>query len=318
VVATQTGRIARRLDVEGLVLGSTLSSALGLGLVAVAPAWPVALLGALLSGAGAGGMDTGFNAAVALRGDTRLMGLLHAGYGAGAAIGPVVVGTSLAAGAGWRPAYLVFALTSLLLVLALRGRDLGDAPAQEPMGTLQGLLLPCLAFAVYAAVEVTIGQWAYTSLTRHRGLGELAASIWVGLYWVALTAGRLGLGIAGERAPVRRLLVLATAGGAVGALVLWVGGRLAPAGLLVVGVSLSVVFPLLMLLTPERVGEARASAAVGWQIAASSVGASGGPLVAGVVLDRAGVDAYGPVALVLGAALAVVIAALLRPARRTA
>ena len=63
------------------------------------------------------------------------MGLLHAGYGVGAAIGPVVVGASLASGAGWRPAYIVFAAASLLLVLPLAGRSLGEAPPQQPMGS---------------------------------------------------------------------------------------------------------------------------------------------------------------------------------------
>ena len=83
-------------------------------------------------------MDTGFNAAVALREDGRLMGLLHAGYGVGAAIGPVVVGASLGSGAGWRPAYVVFAATSLLLVLPLAGRSLGEAPPAAADGLTPG------------------------------------------------------------------------------------------------------------------------------------------------------------------------------------
>ena len=135
LVAMSTGRLASRWGLEGLVLRSTLSSAVGLLMIAVAPTWPVVLFGSLLSGAGAGGMDTGFNAAVALREDGRLMGLLHAGYGVGAAIGPVVVGASLVTGAGWRPAYVVFAAASLLLVLPLAGRSLGEAPPQQPMGS---------------------------------------------------------------------------------------------------------------------------------------------------------------------------------------
>lgn len=238
------------------------------------------------------------------------MGLLHAGYGVGAAIGPVVVGASLTAGGGWRPAYAVFAAASLLLVIPLVGKSLGEAPPQETMGSPRGLLLPCLAFFVYVSLEVTIGQWAFISLTRHRGLDDLPASTWVGVYWVALTAGRLWLGLSGHRLPVRRLLGLAVAGAGAGAAILWLGGGAAPAGLVLAGLSLAVVFPLLMLLTSERVGAERAAAAVGWQTAASSVGAAAGPAVAGVVLDRVGIEAYGPVALVMAAALAAVMFAL--------
>ena len=317
-VATSTGRLARRWGVEGLVMRSTLSSAVGLSLIAIAPRWPVVLAGSVLCGFGAGGMDTGFNAAVALRQDARLMGLLHAGYGLGAAIGPVVVGASLAAGGGWRPSYAVFAVANLLLVIPLAGRSMGEAPAQETMGSPRGLLVPCLAFFVYVSLEVTIGQWAFTSLTRHRGLADLPASTWVGAYWVALTAGRLWLGLSGHRLAVRRLLGLAVAGAAAGAAILWLGGPAAPAGLVVAGLALSVVFPLLMLLTPGRVGPERAAAAVGWQTAASSLGAAAGPAVAGVVLDRVGITAYGPVALVMTAALACAVVALEGGARSDA
>ena len=311
-VATSTGRLAARWGVEGLVLRATLTSAAGLALIAAGPTWPAVLVGALLAGAGAGGMDAGFNAAVALRNDARLMGLLHAGYGVGAAIGPVVAGVALASGAGWRPAYALFALASLLLALVLRGRAMGEAPPQVPMGSPRGLLLPCLTFFVYVSLEVTVGQWAFTSLTEHRGLGALAASVWVGVYWVGLTAGRFWLGITGHRVATGRLLGLSVVGVTGGALLLWLGGPIAPFGLLVAGLALSVVFPLLMLLTPERVGSERATAAVGWQAAASGVGAAAGPALAGVILEAAGIAAYGPITLAMAAALAVAIAALRR------
>ena len=238
LVAMGTGRLAARWTVEGLVLRSTLSSATGLALIAVAPSWPVVLLGGALSGAGAGGMDTGFNAAVALRADGRLMGLLHAGYGVGAAIGPLVVGVSLATGGGWRPAYAVFALASLLLVAPLVGRSLGDAPAQQPMGSPRGVVLPCLTFAVYVALEVTVGQWAFTFLTEERGVGDLAAAVCVAVYWIGLTAGRLWLGLAGHRIPAERVLTGAVTAMVGASLLLWLGGEAAPVGLPLAGLAL--------------------------------------------------------------------------------
>ncbi len=310
LIAILTGRLARRWGVEGLVLGSTLSSASGLLLIAVAPTWPVVLVGSTLAGMGAGGMDTGFNAAVALRQDGRLMGLLHAGYGLGAAIGPIVVGASLAVGGGWRPAYGVFAVASLLLVVPIAGKSLGDAPSQQTMGSPRGMLLPCLAFFVYVSLEVTVGQWAFTFLTGHRGLAAFSASLFVGAYWISLTVGRLWLGVAGHRVAINRVLGIAVVGSAAAAAVLWLGGPIAPAGLVVAGLSLAVVFPLLMLLTPARVGAERAAAAVGWQTAASSIGAAAGPAVAGIVLDQHGIDAYGPIVLVMAVALAVMVVAL--------
>ncbi|MCU1373360.1 MAG: Permease of the major facilitator superfamily [Actinomycetia bacterium] len=313
-VATLMGRLTGRWGLDRVIRASGLSCVVGLGLVAVAPGWLVVLAGSLLLGFGSGGMDTGFNAAIALRNDGRLMGLLHAGYGIGAGLGPVVVGATLAADVGWRSAYVILSVATLVVVLGLAGRQLSTEATtpHEPPGSPRGVLLPCLAFFVYVALEVTAGVWAFTYLTEHRGLGDLAASAWVGAYWVGLTAGRLWLGVRGHEQEATRLLGVSMAMAVGAAAVLWLGGPLVPLGLPLAGVALSTVFPILMLVTPARVGEERAAAAVGWQAAAGSVGSAAGPAAAGLVLDHAGVDAYGPVVLAMAVALSVTVAALRR------
>src|SRR4051794_23793098 len=266
-VAMGAGRLAARWTVDGLVIGSTITCCAALAIIALAPAWAVVLIGSVLLGAGSGGMDAGFNAVVALRNDGRLMGFLHAGYGVGAAPGPVMGGASLAAGHGWRPPYAIFAVATGLLLVPLLGRSMGDAPPQERLGSLRGVVVPCLAFFVYVALEVTVGQWAFIYLTEHQGIGELAAALWVGAYWVGLTVGRLWLGVAGYRRQVNGVLTCSMILAVAGSMLIWFGGSASPLGLPVVGLALSVVFPLLMLVTPERVGAERATAAVGWQIA---------------------------------------------------
>jgi fucose permease len=88
--------------------------------------------------------------------------------------------------------------------------------------------------------------------------------------------------------------------------------RAAAVGLVAAGLALSVVFPLLMLRTPQRVGTERAASAVGWQTAAASIGAAAGPALAGVVFGRVGIEAFGPVVLAMAMALGAVIFALER------
>jgi len=58
------------------------------------------------------------------------------------------------------------------------------------------------------------------------------------------------------------------------------------------------------------VGAERAAAAIGWQTAASSIGGAIGPAGAGVVLDAAGLAAYGPIVVGGSLALAAAVAAL--------
>jgi fucose permease len=313
LVAVTTGRLAARLGLDRLLEVAAVACAAGLLVIAVAPTWGVTLAGTFVLGLGSGGMDTGFNAAVALRGDGRLMGVLHAGYGVGAAAGPVIVGTALAVGSTWRVAYGVLAGLSVLVLLALVGRTLGDPPPQEPhAGSPRGVVLPCVAFFLYTALEVTIGVWAYTFLTEQRHLPDLVASGWVAAYWVGLTAGRFWLGWKGHEREAPRLLLGSMTGALVAGALLWLGGLAAPLALPLAGLALSVVFPVLMLVTPARVGPDRAAAAVGWQAAAASVGSAAGPALAGVVLDQVGVDVYGPVVLAFAAVLTGAVVALRR------
>ena len=76
------------------------------------------------------------------------------------------------------------------------------------------------------------------------------------------------------------------------------------------GLALSVVFPLMMLRTPARVGAQRAAAAVGWQAAAASIGSAAGPAATGLVLEGAGIGAYGPTCVVIAVLLGAVLWAL--------
>jgi fucose permease len=312
LVSTSMGRLTARWGLDRVLDASTVACAASLVVVAVAPAWPVVLLGFLVLGLGSGGMDTGFNAAVALRNDGRLMGVLHAGYGVGAGVGSIAMGTALVVGS-WRTGYAAMAVGTAGVLVLLLTRTLGAAPPpKEHHGTPKGVLLPCLVFFVYVSLEVTVGAWAFTYLTDQRHLGDLAASTWVAVYWVGLTAGRLWLGGPGHRHAPTRLLASSVALAVAATIVLWVGGPVAPVGLLVGGLGLSVAFPVLMLVTPERVGPERAAAAVGLQAASGSVGSAVGPWVAGLVLDGAGIGWYGPVTLAMAAALAASVAALRR------
>jgi fucose permease len=86
---------------------------------------------------------------------------------------------------------------------------------------------------------------------------------------------------------------------AVGAALLWwsplpvVGGI----GLVVLGLGLAAVYPTLMSLTPRRVGEGRASRAIGYQVAAAVAGFAVLPAAFGVLAERDGLELLGPVLL---------------------
>ena len=131
LVTAFVGTLIRRLGVPALLVTAGSCAAVGYAGFALAPGLGLVLGMAVLTGAAAGLMDAGLNTAVALSGRTRLLNLLHAAYGVGTALGPLVVTAAILTGS-WRPAYL--ALTGLDLVIAgcwLRHwRQTAPAPAQ--------------------------------------------------------------------------------------------------------------------------------------------------------------------------------------------
>ncbi|MGR6318504.1 MFS transporter [Micromonospora soli] len=377
-----------RLGVGWLLAGSTLLAGLALTGYALTPALAMMVGFALVLGLGSGAIDAGLNAYAAGAFGPRHMNWLHAFFGLGVAIGPLIMTGVLGAGLSWRWGYgavataqLALAAAFALTVRAWRDRtptpapadpvapavvpgsragsavapdgpggaaatadgpeELGiapaaqvalvvaapaaDGPAVPPTPIRETLRLPAVwlggaAFAVYVAIEVTTGLWAFLLLTEGRGVSRPVAGLCVSGYWGSLFLGRVVQGVVAER--------LGTAGVLRGSLVGLVAGTglialpapawVTVAGLLVVGFAAAPVFPLLTLTTAERVGKAHADRTIGLQIGAAGVGAALVPAAVGVLLARTSVVLLGPTLVVLAAALLALHAAGSRRVRPVA
>jgi fucose permease len=159
---------------------------------------------------------------------------------------------------------------------------------------------------VYVGIELGAGQWSFTRLTADRALSDAVAGLAVFLYWSALAAGRVALALFGDRVGSARLFDLSVGGAILGAVAFWLLPP--PAAALValpcIGASLSVFVPLLLYLTPRRVGRAAAPRAIGYQVAAGMIGGAVWPAGIGLVMQSNGVSTLGPclfaLAVVLG------------------
>lgn len=107
-----------RLGVGRLLAGSTLLASLALTGYATAPALTVLICCALVLGLGSGAIDSGLNAYAAGAFGPRHMNWMHAFFGLGVAIGPLVMTAMLSTGAGWRWGYAVTAAAQLALATA--------------------------------------------------------------------------------------------------------------------------------------------------------------------------------------------------------
>ena len=347
-----------RVGVGVLLAGSTALAAAALFGYAASPGLVVVVGGALLLGLGSGAIDSGLNAYAAANFGARHMNWLHASFGFGATLGPLIMTGVLAASLSWRWGYGIVAGAQTLLAVAFAltagswatrepapaaeipapeipavgkpapgrpavgrpavgksavGKSAGGDPAVIPLAgvrkrdtlALPAVWLGVLAFALYTAIEVAAGLWAYILLTDGRGMGSSAAGICVAAYWGSLFVGRLILGVVAERLGSGPVLVTSLAGMLGGAVLVALPAPawLAVAGLILVGFAAAPVFPLLTLTTAIRVGDAHADRAIGLQVGAAGLGGALLPAGIGVLLGQVNVEALGPSLVALSVAL---------------
>ena len=299
VTSLAGGWLLERVGTGNAMLGIAASAIVGATLFAVSPTWAVVLVGASVLGVSGGAADLTLNHDFAQHQSLRAIGFLHAAWGLGAAGGPALVTLFVTADRTWRWAYVpVIVLQGALLVafLVVR-RDWAPVPRRADVGDDVEPLDP-IAFAtaialffVYVGLEAGVGSWGFTLLTAARGMDDGPAGAWMSAYWLSLTAGRLLLGVAGGGRRPDAILTGSVVGAVAGCAVLW----LDPAGLgelaiVPIGLSLASVFPVLVAVTPARLGVHRAARAIGMQVAASAVGGVAVPAALGIAAQWLDVD----------------------------
>jgi fucose permease len=325
------GRLVSRLGIGRFMALSSLIGALGVLGYALSPSWGVMVLCGLVAGIGTGAIDAGMNTYFAANHSPSLMNWLHAFFGLGAALGPVMTAAILSGGRSWRWSYVVVAatlgMTALCFALTaqawqLKGQTAAPSSKDKSVAApqvrardtraLETLRLPVVwlsivMFFVFTGLELSGGQWPYTLFTEARSIDPAIAGIWVSIYWASLTVGRILFGIAASRIRVDTLLRAAMLGCICGAALIWwdpadvqvLGFHVSFVGLALLGFSLAPIFPLSMSDTPRLIGTRHAPNAIGFQVAAASLGIAVLPGLAGVLAERRGLEVIGPFLLAL-------------------
>ena len=307
-----SGLLRERLGTIALLLAAVAAASGGLAVFAIASGWWATILASAVLGSGVGLLDAAVNTEAALRGDIRFMSGLHGAWAVGASLGPPLVGAALVASDSWRPAYVIAAGAFAILggaIYVVRS-DLSAAPeleADSPEARRIGrtVILGCALMFVYVGIELGGGQWTYTRFTADRSLSGALAGLAVFLYWSALAAGRIALAVLGDRVAPARLFDLSVFGALASTLGFWV--LPAPIAALValpcLGAALSVFVPLLLYLTPRRIGSAAAPRAIGYQVAAGMIGGASLPAGVGLLMQLIDVAVLGPCLVAMAAVL---------------
>lgn len=315
-----SGRILRLLPIGTVLALSTLAAATALLGFALTAFWPLLLTLGFLAGLGGGAIDASLNAYGATHFSARTLNWLHAFFGLGTTLGPLIVTAVLGSGNIWRWSYVIVGSVQLLLALTFfltrqRWVDAGSAaedehdapvPAARTRDTLRRpvVWMGMLTFFLYSGVEFATAQWTYSLLTLSRDVPATTAGLYVSLYWGSLMVGRVLFGGVANRVlliPTLRLCLMASVAGA---LLLWLEPTraLSLVGLMLIGFAFAPIFASLISLTPRRVGAAHANSAIGFQIAAAGLGGATLTALIGVLTRVAGLEVIG-LCLVIAAVL---------------
>ena len=254
-------------------------------------------------GLGAGSVDASLNNYVALHYASRHMSWLHCMWGVGASIGPYIMGHVLSGGMAWNSGYRIVSLLQLvvtaILLLSLpmwkkhpaaenesgeTGKDLGLGEIFAIPGAKEILI----AFFCYCAMEQTAAHWASSYLVLKDGLDpEWAASL-ASLFYLGITVGRVISGFLtyklSDVAMIRLGQVIVVLGIVI--MLLPVGYAATMAGLLLIGLGCSPIYPCVIHSTPEHFGPENSQALIGVQMASAYIGVCVAPPVFGLIANH--------------------------------
>ena len=276
-----SGRIYDRLPGHQFLAGVILLLGITIAFVPVATSLWMLLVITLIAGFAKGALDVGGNTLILWVHHEKVgpfMNGLHALFGLGAFIGPLIVARVLAITDNIYWVYWTLAIAALpvaALIWSLPSPSARPTPEEHKDAPLPVLPLAVmvLCFLLYVGAEVGYGNWIYTYALQ-MGLGtEITSAYLTSAFWGAFTLGRLvGIPISTRLRPLT-ILYLDFAGSLLSlglillfrdsAVILWIGSIL-------LGISFASVFPTFLTLSEERMHVTGTMA--GWFLVGGSLG----------------------------------------------
>lgn len=325
IASSASGTLSARLGMGRFLFIGLVVTTVCLFSIFFIESWPLLIVIVLLNGLGRGSVDAGLNAYMAQLYSARVINWLHAAFGVGITITPLMMTAVFSSQLSWRYGYLMVSIFTLgVAVLLFVGRsrwrpvdqDRVDrsskesafetaVPARRTRITVT-LTMPVLWLALamsflYAGSEGTPGNWIFTLFTTGRGIPTIEAAQWVGIYWGMFTFGRIFFGIIISRVNTSVLLRVCMVAALIATGLLWWNPLpwVGFVGLVALGFALAPVFPVLVSSLPRWVGKQHAANAVGIQIAVAGAGFTLIPALAGVIAQYTSLEAIPALVFIL-------------------
>ncbi len=304
--ATSSGPLMAKLGERWFLVAGTSAFLIGNLVFAFRPPFTIILMLRLFQGLGIGMLETGLNRYIAsLPRNTALLNYLHAFYGIGALIGPIITSALLALSWSWNTPYFIWAALILLLVISIAiffkqpelvnnqgSEQTIEFASQKELWSMGIIWLGTLFLLVYCGVEASLGNWIYTFLLEQRHQGALLAGWIVSGYWLGLTMGRFLLNNLAERLNIgkRNLIYLCIGGTLLMLYLIWQVplGLVAAVGFCCVGVFLGPIYPTTIAWLPDILPKRMVAGAMGLMVGFSIIGIAVFPWLAGTLAQNLG------------------------------
>jgi fucose permease len=302
--STTSAKIVSIIPLGVLLATSCAMTGLSLFAFALSGHWLLVIIASFFLGSGGGAIDSSINTFAASKFSASVVNWLHAFYGVGATLGPLIMGLIMSQNKQWCDGYMTVGTIQIVLAcLFLLTLKYWNKPSetvvenQTQSSFAQVIRQPVVwinifLFFLYTGLEIAVGQWVFSLFTLSRNISAEQASFWTGIYWGSLTVGRIFSGFVLTKIESKKVLQFAMAGILLGTVLLainqsYIFGLI---GLMLIGLFNAPVFPILISLTPERVGTAQAGQAIGLQISAAMIGGALISGLAGVLADYIGLE----------------------------
>jgi fucose permease len=303
-----SGKLIAKLGVGGTLAASCFLTGAGLIGYTLVPVWWMMVLLGVVAGLGAGAIDAGLNTYVASHFGEGLMQWLHASFGIGVTLGPLIMTAGLNWFNDWQWGYQNVGTAQIILAICFlftlrMWQQAPEVPHEEEVKELRLtdyktpltetlkhpiVWMSLLLFFIYTGIEISFGSWTYSLLTLSRNVPTEVAGLWAGSYWATFTLGRILAGLFARRIGVQTLLLGGMTIALTGSILLWWNPFPAVSIIAVsmIGFALAPIFPGLVSLTSLRVGDHHAANTIGMQISAAGFGVAVIPSLAGVLAQN--------------------------------
>lgn len=289
-----SGRMIKKYGTAKLTIFSCGLTGLSLLGYAFAPSYTWLLGLSIPLGLGAGSVDAALNNYVATHYKAHHMNWLHAFWGVGASLGPMIMSVYLLT--SWHIGYRVVALIQLslfvLFVVSYKLWPKENFETQEHpeknVFKIKGASYAYLSFLLYCMAEFSVGLWSASYLVNIKALSPEIAARYVAIYYGGITIGRILSGCLAFKLKNKQLIIygLSLSIVAISMLIFVESSLLLLIALTCFGMGLAPFYPSMIHETPKHFGQENAQTIIGHQVGFAATGSAILPPVIGAVLKR--------------------------------